>query len=281
MMNSNNLYHTFFLSGTHWSNPREIIEFARWIAPAIKTDKAFLLSARKVEDLGKRKGSVQGDYFKLQGSLDKFNFAHVLIASRNWDSRGGQLSFEAELIDTRLTTRAQGLQAQDGGIANDVEEIPFGNKCVSMSIRKDVWRECEKSGISQEISRRWEQLFITVGALYGYCTSTKLPTGGKFALIGGKQGPDYPRITDFDYSRFAEAVYPSNYISSIQMEKSGSRDRILAASGDVRSRILSDFAGKEIGVAVSLANDSESTKQHCAEIFGDLLWKPGLGIVNR
>jgi hypothetical protein len=171
-------------------------------------------------------------------------------------------------------------------------QVPNGIRIASMSLRKDLWHKCRDLGLADVIMQRWEQLFITSGAIYGYVTPTYFPRTDKSAQVT----PDlrlvvssteersamtldhdipYMRVTDFDYTRFVEGVYQLSYVSETQLVNSGGRAQLLAASGDVRSRVLRDVAGQEVGVAVELLNDSDAARRHCAQIFGDLLWAPG------
>jgi len=60
----------------------------------------------------------------------------------------------------------------------------------------------------------------------------------------------------------------------MQLDNSGTRNRLLAAIGDVRSRVLKDAEGNEVGIALELANDLEIDEQRSIEILGYLLWRP-------
>jgi hypothetical protein len=73
-----------------------------------------------------------------------------------------------------------------------------------------------------------------------------------------------PELRDFDYTKFVEAVYQVNYVSSVQLEPAGIGDRILDASGDVIARVVTDLKGKPVGVALELKNDSRATKRFAA-----------------
>lgn len=277
-------YQTFFLCGTRWKDPKRFIRFADWVVLELKPQivagfedgLACVLSATKPDDYGKRNPSFSGDYFDLSGRLKKEELeSFVVVAGVEL-----QLYMKVEFLHLKTVISPTG-RISDQPIA----EVPNGMKIVSMSLREDIWYGCQKSGLSQEITRRWEELFITSGALYGYAGSTHFPKTDKFAQVNpqlrasasddkARGAPKYVRVIDFDYTRFVEGVYLINYISKIQLDNSGRRSRIVVASTDVRSRVLRDAAGNEVGMAVELENDSEVCKQHCTEILGNLLWDP-------
>ena len=277
-------YQTFFLCGKHWNEPERFIRFVDWVVSELKLQfvaglddgLACVLSATKPEDYGKRKPSFSGDYFEWSGYLKEQELeSFVIVAGVEL-----QLYIKIEFRHLKKT-----LESTDRISDLSSLEVPDGTKIVSMSLRKDLWQRCQQSGLAEEITRRCEQLFVASGALYGYAGPTHFPKADRFAQVdppfrssaSDDEAPRlsaYMRVTDLDYTRFVEGVYPINYLSNIQLDNSGSRDRILAASPDVRSRILRDAAGKEVGITVELTNDSDTAKQHCAEILEPLLRDP-------
>jgi hypothetical protein len=276
-------YQTFFLCGTHWNEPKKFIRFADWVVSKLKVQfeagfddgLACVLSATKPEDYGKRKPSFSGDYFELSSRLKEDELESFVIVA------GIELQLYIK-VELRHLNKEVMITDKLSDLSSDV---PNGIKIVSMSVRKDVWQRCEQSGLAEEITRGWEKLFVASGALYGYIGPTHFPKADRFAQVDpavkstasddeARGLPTYMRVTDFDYSRFVEGVYPINYISKVQLDNTGSRDSIVAASPDVHSRILKDADGNEVGITVELTNDSEEAKQHCLEILENLLWAP-------
>jgi len=235
---------------------------------------ACVLSATRPEDYGKRNPSFSGDYFKLSGRLEADTLeSFVVVAGVEL-----QLYIKVEFLHLKNV-----IEETVSNSKQSIAQVPTGIKIISMSLRKDIWQRCQETELAEEITRRWEQLFITSGALYGYVGSTHFPRTDRLSQVNptsrlpapdldARSVPAYVRVTDFDYTRFVERVYPINYISNIQLNKSGRRHELLEASGDVCSRLLRDAAGNEVGITLELINDSEMAEQHCAEILGNLLW---------
>ncbi|HKV81570.1 MAG TPA: hypothetical protein VJP02_25710 [Candidatus Sulfotelmatobacter sp.] len=284
-------YQTFFLCGKEWKNAAAFIDLMKWITPLlepyISVDSFFgegpkcVLTVVKRSDYGKRRPSFIGDYFKYAKPLEQDDLESLSVIA----GTGLQMHLTVEF--------AQMSASGTSGSESTATEVPDSIKIVSLSLESTLWKTCQESLIAGELSDRWTRLFTTSGALYGFSTATDLPrtsntdligpersplqaydSPGRIALQPGDQIPQYPRIRDFDYAKFVEGVCRVNYISNTQLESSGARYRILAASGDLRAQVLKDPEGTEVGIAVELENDSSATKTHCAELFGNLLWKP-------
>jgi len=284
-------YQTFFLCGKEWKNAAAFVDLMKWttplLEPYISVDSFFgegpksVLTVVKRSDYGKRRPSFIGDYFKYAKPLEQNDLESLSVIA----GTGLQMHLRVEF--------AQMTASGTSGSESTTTEVPDSIKIVSLSLGSSLWKKCQESLIASELSDRWARLFTTSGALYGFSTATDLPrtsntdligpersplqaydSPGRIALQPGDQIPQYPRIRDFDYTKFVEAVCQVNYISNAQLESSGARDRILAASGDLRTQVLKNPEGTEVGVAVELENDSSATKTHCAELFGNLLWKP-------
>lgn len=283
-------YQTFFLCGKEWNNTSAFVELVKWITPLlepyISVDSLFgvgpkcVITVVKRSDYGRRKPSFSGDFFKYAHPLDQSELESVSVSA----GTGLQMCCRVEFAQMK-TVGASG--------SATATEVPDGIKIVSLSLESSLWKKCQESLIADELSHRWERLFTTSGGLYGFCTATDLPrtsntnlTGpersplqaydsqGRIAMQPGDQITQYPRIRDFDYTKFVEAVCQVNYISNAQLETSGARDRILTAAGELRARVLKNPEGTEVGVIVKLGDDSMATKNRCAELFGNLLWKP-------
>lgn len=284
-------YQTFFLCGKEWKNAAAFVEFVKWITPLlepyISVDSLFgvgpkcVITVVKRSDYGRRRPSFSGDYFKYAKPLEQSELESLSVSA----GTGLQMYFRIEFAQMKT------IGASDS--EPTATEVPDGIKIVSFSLESSLWKKCQESLIANELSDRWTRLFTTSGGLYGFSTATDLPrtsntnligpersplqaydSQGRIALQPGDQIPQYPRIRDFDYAKFVEAVCQVNYISNAQLESSGARDRILAASGELRARVLKNPESTEVGVVVELGNDASATKTRCAELFGDLLWKP-------
>jgi hypothetical protein len=239
-------YFTFFLYGKRPSETPAVLEFVDWLTESTCGSDNLHVIARAEGAKRDSKSLIQGSFTEYRGKLDQLALGALNISSLKRTGEGAEFFFR-------------------------YESPPQGPKTITFSLRLNLWGACERSGVSAELLRATERLFVDHDCLYGYGHPTYYVIPGRFSLIRANSQPGVPRIVDFDYTRYVEDVYRYNYLSQAVVLKIDER-RLREDCTRIEVRDILAPGRARFGLAIYLALYSSVDVVRVRDCFRRVLW---------